>query len=94
MAEFNSKKSKTVVCLLIILTSVIISFSLLHSAKAETTIISINPTSGNVGTLVQLNGNISTPNGCYIVKFDEIEITRGNATEPVSYTHLTLPTKA
>ena len=91
MAEFNSKKSKTAVCLLIILTSVIISFSLLHSAKAETTIISITPTLGNVGTLVQLNGNISTPNGRYIVKFDEIEITSGNATEHTVNATFTVP---
>ena len=90
MAEFNSKKSKTAVCIFILLTSVIISFSLLHSAKAETK-ISITPTLGNVGTLVQLNGNISTPNGRYIVKFDEIEITSGNATEHTVNATFTVP---
>ena len=57
------------------------SFSFLSSVKAETAILSINPSSGGVGTLVQLNGNISTPNGSYIIKFDEDEVVSGNASE-------------
>jgi len=56
-------------------------FSFLPKAKAETRIISITPSSGHVGTTVQLIGNITTEDGQYILRFDEVEIARENATD-------------
>lgn len=91
MAEINFARSETVILLLIILGSVIMSFSFLPSVKAETTILSINPSSGSVGTLVQLNGNISTPNGRYIIKFDEDEVASGDASECEVNATFTIP---
>ncbi len=66
--------------LLLILTLTVITFSLLPNAKAETEIISITPSSGYVGTTVQLRATIDTENGQYIIRFDEVDIKRGNAT--------------
>lgn len=57
----------------------ITTLSFLPEAKAETKIISMTPTSGDVGTKVQLMGNMSTENGQYLLQFDEVNITSGNA---------------
>jgi len=56
------------------------TLSFLHGVKAETRIISMTPSSGNVGTTLQLTANISTQDGEYKILFDENEILSGNAT--------------
>lgn len=73
-------KIKPLAILLIILISTMITLSFLPETKAETKIISITPSSGHVGTTVQLMGNISTEGGQYILWFDEVEIAREDAT--------------
>jgi hypothetical protein len=73
-------KIKSLAILLLILTSIMITLSFLPETKAETKIISITPHEGNVGTTVQLVGNMSSEGGQYIVQFDEIEVASGNAT--------------
>ena len=75
------KKIKSLIFLLLILISALLSISFLHQVRAETKIISITPSSGYVGTNVQLSANITTVNGPYIVQFDEETVTSGNATE-------------
>jgi hypothetical protein len=75
------KKIKSLTFLLLILTSALLSISFLHQVRAETKIISITPSSGYVGTNVQLSANITTVNGPYIVQFDGETVTSGNATE-------------
>jgi hypothetical protein len=55
------------------------TFSLLPLAKAETK-VSINPTSGYVGTNVTLTANVSNL-GTYRILFDGNEISSGEATE-------------
>ena len=72
-------KIKNLTILLLILTFTV-TFSFFPIAKAETEIISITPFSGHVGTTVQLIGNMSTEDGQYILRFDEVEIARENAT--------------
>jgi hypothetical protein len=62
-----------------ILTFILISAPFLIEAKAETQIISMSPVEGAVGTTVQLTANLSTPDGPYTMKFDEIEVLTGNA---------------
>jgi len=71
---------KTIVCLLIILAALTTVLFVPH-VKAETKIISLSPSSGTVGAVVSLRGNISTLNGRYLIKFDEEEIYSENATE-------------
>ncbi|MEM3695275.1 MAG: hypothetical protein QXJ11_04885 [Candidatus Bathyarchaeia archaeon] len=73
-------KIKSILFLLLLLSSIMFTFSLLPSAKAETKIVSINPTSGYVGTNVTLTANVSTT-GTYRILFDENEILSGEATE-------------
>ena len=73
-------KIKLLTILMLILTFTVVSLSFLPKAKAETEIISLTPSSGYVGTTVQLIGNISSEGGQYIVQFDEIDIASGNAT--------------
>jgi len=73
-------KIKPLAILLIILTSTMITLSFLPEIKAETKILSINPNEGKVGATVQLNANITTENGKYVIRFDGETITSGNAT--------------
>jgi len=72
-------KIKPLVILLIILTSTMITLSFLAETKAETKILSINPHEGKVGETVQLNANVTTENGKYVIRFDGETITSGNA---------------
>ncbi|MEM1538849.1 MAG: hypothetical protein QXW82_01610 [Candidatus Bathyarchaeia archaeon] len=48
-------------------------------ARAETAIISLNPPSGSVGSIVQITANLTTENGLYRLKFGQIELMSGNA---------------
>lgn len=73
------KKIKPLTLLLLILTSTIITLSFLFTAKAETTIISITPTSGHVGTTVRVIANISTSGKEYTIQFDGKNVTSGKA---------------
>ncbi len=75
------KKIKSLTFLLLILTSALLFISFLHEVRAETKVISINPSSGYVGTSVQLTANITTVNGTYLVQFDGENVTSGLATE-------------
>jgi len=70
---------KTLSFLLLILTSLLLTFSFLPEVRAETKILSITPLSGEVGTTVQLTANVSTQNGQYRLMFDEDELLSGNA---------------
>lgn len=73
-------KIKPLAILVIILTSTMITLSFLPETKAETKIIFINPPEGKVGATVQLNANVTTENGEYVIRFDGETITSGNAT--------------
>ena len=78
--KLRLRKIKPLTFLLLILTSTIMTLSFLSGVKAETKIISINPSSGNVGATVQLIANITTVDGQYKIMFDENERLSGNAT--------------
>ena len=80
MAKPLFKKIEFSTIILLVLTFTVMT-SFFPKAKAETEIISIAPSSGNVGTSVQLIANISTENGEYTVKFDELDVASGNAVE-------------
>ena len=79
MPQLQFKKIKPLTIILIILTSTIITLSFLPKAKAETKIISLTPSSGSVGTTVQVTANISTANKEYVIQFDSMNATSGNA---------------
>jgi len=76
--NLSLKKIKSLIILLLTLTSIITTFSFLPGVKAEIT-ISIRPTEGYVGTNVTLTANITTPDGQYKILFDETELLSGNA---------------
>ena len=78
--KLRLRKIKPLTFLLLFLTSTIMTFSFLSGVKAETKIISINPSSGNVGATVQLIANITTVDGQYKIMFEENERLSGNAT--------------
>jgi len=73
-------KIKSTLLFVLILSSIMFTFSFLPKAKAETKILSITPTSGYVGTNVTLTANISNL-GTYKILFDGDEILSGEATE-------------
>jgi hypothetical protein len=74
------RKIKPLAFMFLILSSFILTFSSLPMAEAQTSIISLSPSSGPVNETVQLTANISTPNGGFSVMFDEFNITSGTAT--------------
>ncbi|MDH5460487.1 MAG: hypothetical protein OEW71_05590, partial [Candidatus Bathyarchaeota archaeon] len=80
LMNLSLKKIKPLTSLLLILTSVVMTFSLLPAVKAQTVITSISPISGHVGTNVTLTANITTPDGQYQILFDENEVLSENAT--------------
>jgi len=74
------RKIKPLAFMFLILSSVIFVFSFLPKVEAQTTIISLDPSSGHVNATVQLTANISKANGTFQVMFDEFNVTSGNAT--------------
>jgi len=64
------RKAESLTCLLIVFASVFAGLSLLSEVKATTPVISLTPLSGNVGSNVQLVGNITTANGTFQVLWD------------------------
>ncbi|MEM2910944.1 MAG: hypothetical protein QW146_00375 [Candidatus Bathyarchaeia archaeon] len=74
-----NRKIKPLTLTLLIAVSATITFLVLPYVKAETRIISLTPSSGYVGTEVQIIANITTENGQYRLKFDQIELPGGNA---------------
>jgi hypothetical protein len=64
------KKIKPAAILLLILMSTFMTLSQLPKASAAASITSMTPASGNVGTLVNLKGNISSTDGTYEIRFD------------------------
>ena len=79
MTKTLHTKIRSLTIFLLILTFIVITLSFLPKAKAETKIVSLDPSSGNVGTTVQLIANISTPNGLYKISFNGDELPGGNA---------------
>jgi len=70
LMEFHCKKVKSLTCLLLILTSAFVGFSFLPRVKGEMAVPSLTPTSGKVGSTMQLAGNLTTPNGTFQVFWD------------------------
>jgi len=77
-----SKKGKTTATFiaLLLMTTFIVSL-LLPLATATPTITYIAPDSGSVGTTVRVVGEIDTPNGSYVIYFDEEKVKNGTAVE-------------
>jgi hypothetical protein len=85
------KKIKCLTLLMFTLMLIIATFHFMSTVKAEVKIISINPTSGHVGTNITFTANITTPNGGCRILFDEIELWSGNATENKVNVNITIP---
>ena len=79
LTKSSARKMKTVLFLLIVITSTL-TFLSVSDVRAETEIISITPSQGNVGTTVQLKANITTPDGPFQIRFDGELIPCENAT--------------
>jgi hypothetical protein len=62
------------------LTLAVMSLSLLPNVQAGIAVTSMTPTSGTVGTSVQLISNLTTANGTYQIRFDDALVSTGNAT--------------
>lgn len=80
MTKLTPKTAKPLALLILIIATTLTTLTFIPQAKATTTIISINQTSGNVGTLVNLIGNITSPNGQYEIKLDQTLVSSGTAT--------------
>ena len=73
-------RTKQLVCLFLMLTSMVLSFSFLPRAKAGMVLFAVTPDTGNVGTNVTLTANLTTTNGRYNITFDNVVEAFGNAT--------------
>ena len=79
LLKFPFIKVKSLIFLLLILTSTVMTLSFLPYVRAETTKISIVPITGKVGTMVLLDANMSTVNASYIIFFDVNFLLNGTA---------------
>ena len=89
--NLSLKKVKSLIILLLTLTSAITTISLLPRVKAEVKIISIYPTYGHVYTGVTLTANITTPDGQYEILFDGELLRSDNATGNSVNASITIP---
>ncbi len=86
------KIKSTSLLLLIILASTLLTLSLLQTVKAQPVITSLTPLSGNVGMTALLQGNITTADGPYAIRWDETnEVASGNATGVTINATFTIP---
>jgi len=75
------KTVKTTALIILTLSSIIMTLTLLTPVHAATSISSMEPSSGKVGTTIRTIANITTSNGAYEIKFDNTILTTGNATQ-------------
>lgn len=80
MPKLTPKTAKPLALILLIIATTLTTLPFTPQVKATTTIISINQTSGNVGTLVNLKANITNTNGQYEIKLDQTLVSSGTAT--------------
>jgi len=85
------RKTKNFIIILTLLISIIATISFAPCLRAETKIISINPSSGFVGTEVQVVANITTPNGEFVIQFDNENRTSGRANGNFVNKSITVP---
>jgi hypothetical protein len=77
--------------LFLILTSFAMSFLMMPRASATVAIASLQPTSGIVGTQVQLTGNVTNAGDAYEIRFDDTVLTTGNASANYVNASFTVP---
>jgi hypothetical protein len=85
------RRIRKVAFLLLILTSVLIVFSFSPKVDAAVSITKMNPSSGNVGTSVELIANLTEENGGFQILFDTSLIVSGNATENIVNASFAVP---
>lgn len=73
------KKATSLTCFLLILMSTLMGISLLPNVGASMAVISLTPSTGSVGTQMQLVANITTGNGTFQVFWDS-NVLLANAT--------------
>ncbi|MGB9958973.1 MAG: hypothetical protein ACPLKQ_00415 [Candidatus Bathyarchaeales archaeon] len=91
--QLFTRKIKPLTLALLILASITITFSSLSDVKAETKIISLSTSSGYVGATVRIIANLTTENGQYRLKFDQIELPGGSAVGNKVNASFTVPHK-
>lgn len=87
------KKDAVAATVMLTLLAITLIATLLPRATATPALtISIDPTSGIVGTEVEVNGTIDTPNGSYTIRWDQtLNVTTGYATESNVTTSFMVP---
>jgi hypothetical protein len=91
LINLQLKKVKSLIILLLTLTTAITTISFLPQVEAEVKIISITPTSGHVGTNTTLMANITTVDGQYTILFDEKELLSGTAVGNIVNVSIAIP---
>lgn len=91
MAGVRSTRVRSVAMLFLILASMIITLQSVPYVKASMTISYLYPTSGVVGSSVDLTANISSANGAYKLYFDDNQWSTGNAMGYDVNVSLTIP---
>jgi len=72
---------KEFACLFLLLAAVMMPLSFLPDVGAAMNVSALNPSSGNVGTSVQVLSNLTTANGTYQVLFDTSIVASGTASD-------------
>ncbi len=82
---------KSAMVLFLVLTSILMTVSFSPNAKASTSIISMTPTSGEVGSTVLLQANITTTDGPFEVHFGDAVRASGTSVGIYVDTSFTVP---
>jgi len=85
------KTVRSIMVLFLILTSLMVAVSFAPSARASTSITSMTPTSGEVGSTVYLQANITNADGPFEVRFDTAVRKSGSAVGSYVNTSFTVP---
>ncbi len=88
------RKIKLVVCISLVFAAMFVSTARIPNASATISIISLNPSTGNVGTQVEVYSNFTTAGGEYQILFDTAQISSGTASANTVRVNVTIPTAA
>jgi len=89
--NLHQEKTRQLTCIALILTTIFTALYYMPKASASMAIITIDPQTAKVGTLVSVTANVTTNNGTYAIFFDDLFISNGTAAGQYAITNITVP---
>jgi hypothetical protein len=89
--NLHLKKTRQLTCIALILTTIFTALYYMPKASASMAIITVDPQTAKVGTLVSITANVTTNNGTYAIFFDDQLVGNGTAAQQYAITNFTVP---